>query len=64
MTIDEQIKVLQAYKEGKEIEQSTFIITKSSARINNAWNQYHLLFQIIQPLRLNLHLILHIMIIE
>lgn len=37
MTIDEQIKVLQAYKEGKEIEQSTFIITKSGARINNTW---------------------------
>lgn len=37
MTIDEQIKVLQAYKEGKEIEQSTFIITKSGARINNMW---------------------------
>lgn len=37
MTIDEQIKVLQAYQEGKEIEQSTFIITKSGARINNAW---------------------------
>lgn len=37
MTIDEQIKVLQAYKEGKEIEQRTFIITKSGAIIYNMW---------------------------